>query len=94
MISYLAEPDVITAITDTLDLDNTLHKYVEEYVKAEFYLDAAGKAIMDGENDKSVLLDRQSDKHKRIAKDELEKQGMKKRDKIGGLRQLVTRDFR
>lgn len=93
-INYLAEPDAITAITDSIDLDNTLHGYVVEYVKGKMYRDEAGKAIMQNNNEKAVLLDRMADKHDRLAKNILEKQGVKKRDKIGGRRNMMPIDYR
>ena len=93
-INYLAEPDSITAITDSIDLDNKLHGYVVEYVKSKMYRDEVGKAIMQSNNEKAVLLDRMADKHARIAKDILEKQGMKKRDKVGGRRNMMPVDYR
>ena len=93
-INYLAEPDAITAITDSIDLDNTLHKYVVEYVKSEMYRDETGKAIMQNNNDKAVLLKSMADEHARLAKNILEKQGMKKRDKVGGRRNMMPIDYR
>ena len=93
-INYLAEPDAITAITDTIDLDNTLHGYVVEYVKGKMYRDEVGKAIMQNNNDKAVLLDRMADKHDRLAKEILEKQGMETRDKVGGRRNMMPIDYR
>ncbi len=93
-INYLAEPDAITAITDSIDLDNTLHKYVVEYVKSEMYRDETGKAIMQNNNEKAVLLKGMADEHSRLAKGILEKQGMKKRDKVGGRRNMMPIDYR
>lgn len=93
-INYLAEPDAITAITDSIDLDNTLHKYVVEYVKSEMYRDEVGRAIMQNNNEKAVMLDRMADKHARMAKDILEKRGMETRDKVGGRRNMMPIDYR
>ena len=43
LIKFTAEPDAVTAITDTPDIDNTLHLSIVDYVKHRLYLDKAGK---------------------------------------------------
>ena len=94
LINYLGEPDAITTVTDSLDLDNTLHKYVVEYVKAEMYMMESGKAAMEGNNDRATMLERMSLRHRERWERELKKYGMKNRDKVGGRRRFMPLDYR
>ena len=94
LIHYLAEPDEVTAITDTLDLENSLHKFVVEYVKAEMYMAEAGKAVMKGDENGAVMMERMALRHEKKWKDEIDKYGMQKKDKIGGRRRFMPLDYR
>ncbi|KKL60743.1 hypothetical protein LCGC14_2202290 [marine sediment metagenome] len=94
LINFLAEPDAVTALTDYPDIDNTLHKFVADFVKAELYMEEAGKAAMGGNENRATMLERLSLRHEKRWTDELVKFGMKKRDKIGGMRQTIPMDFR
>ena len=94
LINYTAEPDAVTSVTDYPDIDNTLHKFVADFVKAELFLEEAGKAAMGGDENKAVILRNLASVHKKIWTDELVKFGRKKRDKIGGMRVMQPIDYR
>ncbi len=94
LINYLGEPDAVSSLTDYPDLDNTLHKFVADFVKAELYMEEAGKAAMGGNENRAASLERLSLRHEKRWTDELVKFGMKKRDKTGGMRQMKPWDFR
>ena len=42
LIHYQAEPNAVSAITDTPDVDNVFHNSIVDYVKARLYQDKAG----------------------------------------------------
>ncbi len=94
LINYLAEPNAVTSVTDYPDLDNTLHKFVADFVKAELFLEEAGKAAMRGDEYRALMLKNLAAEHKKIWTDELVKFGRKKRDKIGGARMFRPIDYR
>ncbi len=94
LINYLAEPDAVTSVTDYPDIDNTLHKFVADFVKAELFLEEAGKAAMRGNENRALMLKNLATEHKKIWTDELVKFGRKKRDKIGGMRVMQPVDYR
>ena len=43
LIHYMAEPNAVSAITDTPDIDNTLHSFITDFVKCKLYMDRAGQ---------------------------------------------------
>ena len=90
-ISYLAEPNVVSAVTETPDIDNTLHLSLVDYVKARLYLDKAGK---EDDPNKAMIAERLSQMHEKRWNDAVRKYGLKKRDKIGGDRVVIGQDFR
>ena len=94
LINYLAEPDAVTSVTDYPDIDNTLHKFIPDFVKAELYMEEAGKAAMGGNDNRAASLERLSLRHEKRWKDELVKFGLKKRDKVGGMRAIQPIDYR
>ena len=94
LINDLGEPDAVTSLTDYPDLDNTLHKFVADFVKAELYMEEAGKAAMGGNENRATMLERLSLRHKERWTDELVKFGMKRRDKTGGMRVMKPLDYR
>ena len=91
MIEYLAEPDAVTAVTDYPDIDNTLHLSIVDYVKSRLYLDKAGK---EDTPEKAMIAERLSQALERKWNDGMKRFGMKKRDKVGGNRVIIGRDFR
>lgn len=44
LIHYYGEPNAVTAITDTPDVDNVFHNSIVDYVKARLYEDKAGNS--------------------------------------------------
>ena len=44
LLHYYAEPNNVISINDELDLDNTMHLAVVDYVKKCLYMDKAGNA--------------------------------------------------
>ena len=91
LINFTSEPDTVTAVGDYPDIDNTLHLSLVDYVKSRLYLDKAGK---EEDPNKSMLSERLSQMHEKKWNDGMKRFGMKKRDKIGGQRILIGRDFR
>ena len=91
LINFTSEPDTVTAVTDTPDIDNTLHLSIVDYVKAKLYLDKAGK---EDDPNKAILAERLSQQHEKRWNDGIKRFGMKKRDKVGGSRTMLPRDFR
>ena len=91
MIEYLAEPDAVTAVTDTPDIDNTLHLSLVDYVKFRLYLDRAGK---EEDPNKAIVSERLSQIHEKKWNEAVKKLGMKKRDKVGGERTILPQDWR
>ena len=91
MIEYLAEPDAVTAVTDTPDIDNTLHLSLVDYVKFRLYLDKAGK---EDDSNKAMMSERLAQMFEKKWNDGIKRFGMKKRDKVGGGRVIIPVDFR
>ena len=83
MISYNAEPDKVTAVGDYPDIDNSMHSAIVDYVKYRLYLDSGRQEML------SIALT-----HKRNWEEATKRFGMKKRDKTGGTRQLLTYSLR
>ena len=93
LIHYMAEPDAVSAITDTPDIDNTLHSFLVDYVKCKLYMDRAGILSVSDANASMVSMNISS-QHERKWKECLIKYGSKKRDKIGGARRIMPPDIR
>ena len=91
LIEYLAEPDAVTAITDTPDIDNTLHLSLVDYVKHRLYMDKAGK---EDDPNKALISERLSQMFEKKWNDAVKRFGMKRRDKVGGGRVVIPQDFR
>lgn len=83
MIQYYAEPNSVTAITDSLDIDNALELSVVDYVKKCLYMDKAGKSADPNVMQTSMAM---ANKHERNFKDAIQRYGVRKRDKTGGSR--------
>ena len=86
IISYKGDPDRIDAITDTLDLDNSLQPLLIDYVKGHALLDAAAKDANPATAQIKMAL---AQTFLNNYKEGLRKFGMKKVDKIGGTRAVV-----
>ena len=88
LIHYQAEPNAVSAITDTPDIDNTLHPFLVDYVKCKLYMDRAGQLSVSDANASSISMTLSS-QHERKWKESLIKYGSKKRDKVGGSRRIM-----
>ena len=91
LIHYYAEPTAVDDITDTLDLDNSLHLFVVDYVKSRLFMDRAAQSSDAAIVSSSISL---SSAHERNWKDALVKFGNRKREKVGGVRVVRPFDFR
>jgi hypothetical protein len=91
VISYYAEPDKLTSITGTIDIDNVLQPALIDYVKAKALMDAAARAT-----DAGLAQIRMASAQQCMAnyKEAVRRYGMKKNDKVGGTRQVVPADMR
>jgi len=90
LISYYAEPDKLSSITGTIDIDNTLQPAIIAYVKAKALLDAAART----NNAELAQIKMQS---AQMAMNEYKqmvtKYGVRRRDKTGGTRGIVPTNF-
>ena len=91
LIHYYGEPNAVTAITDTPDVDNVFHNSIVDYVKARLYEDKAGNS--EDTNLEQVSLNLATI-HQSKWKESVKKKGMKKRDKTGGTRAIRFPSFR
>ena len=91
LISYIAEPDKLTSITGTIDIDNNLQPALIDYVKAKALMDAAARAT-----EPQLAQIRMASAQQCIAsyKEAVRRYGMKKNDKTGGTRGVVPADMR
>jgi len=90
-ISYYAEPDKLSSITGTIDLDNVLQPALINYVKAQALMDAAAR---EQDPNKSMIQAQASQRCLKQYQDIVRKYGMKKNDKTGGLRAVAPYDLR
>jgi len=95
LIHYYAEPDSLTSISapnnGVLDIDNSLHLFVVDYVKSRLFMDRAAQSSDAAIVSSSISL---SSAHERNWKDALVKFGNRKREKVGGIRVVRPFDFR
>jgi len=91
VISYYAEPDKYTALSDSLDIDNVLQPAIIDFVKAKALMDAAAKT----ENPATAQI-RMASAQQCMAnyKEAVRRYGMKKNDKVGGTRAIAPADLR
>ena len=83
LIHYYAEPNSVSAITDSLDIDNTLELAVVDYVKKCLYMDKAGTAPDPNTAQISMSMGMN---HERKFKEAIQRYGVSKKDKTGGSR--------
>ena len=83
LIHYYAEPNSVSAITDSLDIDNTLELAVVDYVKKCLYMDKAG---ISGDPHKGQVSMAMSANHEQKFKEAIQRYGVRKKDKTGGSR--------
>ena len=91
LIHYYGEPNAVTAITDTPDVDNVFHNSIVDYVKARLYQDKAGNSADVNLAQVSLSL---AGVHESKWKEAVKKNGMRKRDKTGGTRAIRFPSFR
>ena len=91
VISYYAEPDKLTSISGTIDIDNSLQPGLIDYVKAKALMDAAASAT-----DPTLAQIKMASAQQCMAnyKECVRRYGMKKTDKVGGTRQVAPSDLR
>jgi hypothetical protein len=91
LISYYAEPDKLTSITGTIDLDNALQPALILYVKAKALMDAAART----NNPELASIKLQSAQMAMAEyKEMITKYGARRRDKTGGTRGVTPANFR
>ena len=90
LLHYQAEPNAVTAITDTPDVDNVFHTAIVDYVKARLYQDRAGRTNDGGVASVSLNL---AQLHENKFSESVKRNGMQKRDKTGGPRRVLMADF-
>ena len=91
VISYYAEPDKLSSITGTIDIDNVLQPALIDFVKGKALMDAAARAT-----DGNLAQIRMASAQQCMAnyKEAIRRYGMKKNDKTGGTRAVVPADMR
>ena len=87
LLHYYAEPNSVVSINDEIDLDNSMHLAVVDYVKKCLYMDKAGNATDANLIAVSMQL---SNAHQLKFDESIKRFGMKKRDKTGGSRVLKS----
>ena len=90
LIHYQSEPNAVSAITDTPDVDNVFHNSIIDYVKARLYQDKAGTTSDANVSGVSMNL---AGMHEGKWNEAVKKHGMQKRDKTGGDRRIYMTDF-
>ena len=87
LLHYYGEPNSVVSINDELDLDNTMHLAVVDYVKKCLYMDKAGSALDPNITAAAMQL---SNVHQLKFDNSIRRYGMRKRDKTGGSRVLKS----
>ena len=91
LISYYAEPDKITSVTSTIDLDNVLQPLLIDFVKGHLLLDAAAKV---SDPNMSAVKAQMAQQFLGNYKEGIRRYGMKKNDKTGGTRAILPANLR
>ena len=87
LLHYYGEPNSVFSINDEIDLDNTMHLAIVDYVKRCLYMDKAGNASDPNLIAVSMQL---SNAHQLKFDESIKRYGMRKRDKTGGSRVLKS----
>tara|TARA_R100000988_G_scaffold74370_1_gene38932 strand:+ start:363 stop:791 length:429 start_codon:yes stop_codon:yes gene_type:complete len=90
LIHYYGNPNKVTAITDTPDVDNLYHSAIVDYVKKCLYMDRAGSTS--DANQAQIAMNLMM-RHERKFDMAVTKHGTKKRSKTGGTRAVVPASF-
>lgn len=88
LIHYYGEPDSVSAVTDNLDIENSLQPAIVDFVKSKLYMDKAGTEPATSQVSLGL-----AQFHEKAFTDALRKHGVRKRSKIGGPRVIKTFDF-
>ena len=91
LIHYYGEPNSVSAVTDSLDIDNTMHLAIVDYVKKCLYMDKAGTSV---DGNVSAMAAQMARMHEKNFNNAIIRYGMKKRDKTGGSRVLKSISLR
>ena len=91
LLHFYGDPNKVQSINDELDLDNSMHLAVVDYVKKCLHMDKAGDADEPGLINSQMQL---SAMHQANFDNAIKRYGMKKRNKTGGTRAIVPRDFK
>ena len=91
LISYYAEPDAVSSITSTIDIDNVLQPLLIDFVKGHLLLDAAAKA---SDPNMSAVKAQMAQQFLGNYKEGIRRYGMKKNDKTGGTRAILPANLR
>jgi len=85
LLSYQGEPNRVTSLNTSFDIDNTLQISVVDYVKRCLYMDKAAS----GREEESAISLGLAREHNRRFKEGVRKYGQRKREKTGGTRAVV-----
>ena len=91
LLHFYGDPNKVRTINDEIDLDNSLHKSIVDYVKKCLYMDKAGSVLEPGIVQTAMQM---SAMHEKNFNDSVKRFGMKKRNKTGGTRAIVPSNFR
>ena len=83
LLHYYAEPNSVSAVTDSLDIDNALELSVVDYVKKCLYMDKAGASADPNAGQIAMAM---SATHEKRFKEAIQRYGVRKKDKTGGSR--------
>ena len=91
LLSYYAEPDEYTDMTQEIDIDNAFHPAIICFVKAKALMDKAAAT-----NNPQIAQMKLASAQLMMQeyKEEVRKFGAKRRDKTGGTRAVVPADLR
>jgi|TARA_R100000084_G_C4646451_1_gene147023 hypothetical protein len=86
LISYYSEPDKVTSVSSTIDLDNTLQPALIDFVKGKALMDLAANI-----EDPNMAQIKMAAGQQSMAsyQDAIKRFGAKKRDKQGGTRAIA-----
>jgi hypothetical protein len=90
LIHYYADPNKVRSINDDIDLDNSLHVSIVDYIKHRLYLDKAGLQNDAGASQAALVV---AASHEKKFRDAVSRYGMRKRNKTGGTRAIVPNNF-
>ena len=83
LLHYYSEPNSVLSINDSIDIDNTMHLAVVDYVKKCLYMDEAGSSMDMQMSGKAMQL---SMAHESKFKEAIKRYLVRKKDKTGGTR--------